>query len=85
MTKENVLKLFQVGACAALLALSGGVSAGSVCEGDQKIEGGEGNHTYAPGGGDTVSEICIKAGRNASTFACGETDISGCYTINWGA
>jgi len=35
----KILNLLQVGGCVGLLVLSGTVSAASICEGDQKIEG----------------------------------------------
>ena len=53
------------------------------CQGDQKIEG-RFNHSYFPGDGLQITEVCIKAGQNKPTFACGETDASGCYTLTWG-
>ncbi|HYQ73434.1 MAG TPA: MopE-related protein [Gammaproteobacteria bacterium] len=83
MIKQSLIKFLQISGCVFLVLLSGQAFARSICEGDQKIEGGEGNHTYAPGGGDTVSTVCIKAGRNAITFACGEEDSTGCYTLEW--
>ena len=79
MIRQKLHKSIQIGGCVALLVLSGGVSAGSICEGDQKIEG-DGPHTYAPG--SAVSEVCIKAGRDVFGFSCGETG-DGCYTLEW--
>jgi hypothetical protein len=55
---------------------------GSICEGDQKIEGG-GPHTYTPGAGNIVTDVCIKAGNNTIVFACPQTDPTGCYTLVW--
>ena len=81
--KRQLTKYIQIGASIGLLVLSSGVYAGSICEGDQKIEGTGSNHTYAPGGGYIVSDVCIKAGRNAFTFSCGEPDPNGCYTLDW--
>ena len=78
-----VKKSLMVTALSLCLASIGGVaSAGSVCEGDQKTEG-DGPHTYAPGG--PISEVCIKAGRNAYVATCGETDPTGnmCYQLDW--
>jgi hypothetical protein len=82
MKKQKLVKSLQISGCVALLVLSGGVYAGSGCEGDQKIEGSS-NHTYAPGYGSTVSDVCIKAGRNSFGFSCGEIDEEGCYTLDW--
>ena len=83
MTHRTILKAVQICSTVSIMLFSGLSLAGSVCEGDQKIEGDNGNHTYAPGGGDAVSEVCIKAGREKFIYACGEVDSSGCYTLEW--
>jgi len=54
---------------------------GSGCEGDVKIDGSSADYTAPPG--RSIDFICIKAGRNVFTFACGETDKTGCYDIVW--
>ena len=55
---------------------------GSGCEGDVKIEGdGPTDYTAPPGG--SISSVCIKAGQGIFTFTCGETDQSGCYSLDW--
>ena len=56
-------------------------SKGSGCEGDVKIEGSSANYT-APAG-KSIDFVCIKAGPKVFTFACGETDKSGCYNLKW--
>ena len=81
MIRQKLIKFIQIGGCVALLVLSGGVSAGSVCEGDQKIEG-SGDHTYDPG--VAILEVCIKAGRDAIVYSCGDVEPDGCYTVVWG-
>ena len=49
----------------------------SGCEGDEKIENaGTIEH-------DSIESICIKAGRGVFNYACGETDSTGCYDIQW--
>lgn len=54
---------------------------GSGCEGDVKIEGSTADYT-APDG-KSIAFVCIKAGRDVFTFACGETDKDGCYDLEW--
>ena len=49
------------------------------CSGDQKIEGSSAFFT-APDG-KSIQRICIKAGTETFSFACGET--SSCYNIHW--
>lgn len=85
MNKPTLLKCLQIVGCVGLLFVSGGVYAapGSGCEGDQKIEG-DGDHTYTPGDGDTITSVCIKSGRNVFEFLAGHTDASGCYILEWG-
>jgi Putative metal-binding motif len=73
---------FVAGLALALPDTAAFAQQGSICEGDQKIEGG-GPHTYTPGAGNTVTEVCIKAGRDAFEFMCGQTDPEGCYTLVW--
>jgi hypothetical protein len=87
MTDWKSMKFLQVVGCISLFLLSGGVYAapgggGSGCEGDQKIEG-SGDHTYTPGDGDVVTSVCIKAGKKVLDFACGDSDATGCYTVEW--
>jgi hypothetical protein len=86
MNKRILLKFIQIGGCIALLSFSGGIYAapggGSGCEGDQKIEG-DSDHTYTPGDGDTVTSVCIKAGKTVFDYGCGDTDASGCYVLEW--
>lgn len=83
MNKHTCFRFIQLACFTILLFAGGSVYAGnSGCEGDQKIEG-EGDQTYAPGDGDTITSVCIKAGRNVFDYACGETDASGCYILDW--
>jgi hypothetical protein len=58
---------------------------GSTCEGDIKIDKGveDGNHVYNAPPGGSIASICIKAGQPTYTFACGETDDTGCYDVTW--
>jgi len=79
---KRTLNLLQFSGCVALLFLSGTVSAASICGGDQKIEGSL-NHMYAPGYGNKVAEVCIKAGRGAYGFECRQIDETGCYKVDW--
>lgn len=52
---------------------------GSGCEGDLgKQEGSSGSYEA-----DSIGSICIKAGQGIFTFACGETDPTGCYDVMW--
>ena len=80
MIRQKLHKSIQIGGCIALLALSGGASAGSICEGDLKQEGTL-PHIYTGG----VASVCIKAGNAATTYQCMETDGSGCYGLEWAA
>lgn len=78
--------MFAGGAIAALamafiLLPTAQVEGGSGCEGDEKQEGNSG-HYVAPAG-KSIDFVCIKAGRNVFTFACGETDKDGCYDLQW--
>ena len=85
MIRQKLLKTIQIGGCVSLLVLSGGVSAGSGCEGDQKIEG-SGPHTYTPGHGYVVTGVCIKADRNVITVPCNaQPNHGGCYDVHWSA
>ena len=73
-----------IGGVVALQVLTGTVpvapvEAGSGCEGDLgKIEGSSGQFDA-----DSIGSVCIKSGNNVFTFACGETDPTGCYTLDW--
>jgi hypothetical protein len=73
---------FVAGLALALPDTAAFAQQGSICEGDQKIEGG-GPHTYTPGAGNIVTEVCIKAGNNTIEFECLQTDTTGCYTLVW--
>lgn len=85
-----VLAVAAVAAMVALQAVTGSsgpvpaveASGGSGCEGDVKIDG-DGPTTFNAPAGESISSVCIKAGRDTFTYACGETDTSGCYSLDW--
>jgi hypothetical protein len=80
LTISVVLIALTVGALVAIAAPPPG--GGSGCEGDAKVEGA-GPTTYNAPAGESISSICIKAGRDVFGFACGETDPTGCYDVTW--
>jgi hypothetical protein len=71
-----------IGVGIAILPDAAALAQGSICEGDQKIEGSS-NHTYTPGGGQTVDSVCIKAGQQSFTLSCLQNDPTGCYNLVW--
>lgn len=80
-----------VGGFVAVQTLTGTVSAGpgggSGCEGDVKIDGGvsEGNHVYNAPADESITSVCIKAGRSSFVATCGNDDSgpAGCFDVTW--
>ncbi len=55
---------------------------GSGCEGDVKVEG-SGAVTYIAPLDDSLTSVCIKAGRSIIPVDCGVNYNDGCYTVSW--